>query len=74
MKKFLYIAEGGRLNFLESTSHEMVYSSIAYFYNPSTRVVVIDTETNEACIFTRTLDKNGNLIAIIKNDIKGIWR
>ena len=74
MKRFLYMAEGGRLNYIDSVSSEMVYSSIAYFYNPSTKVVVIDTETNEASIFTRILDKNGNLIDIIKNDIKNLWR
>lgn len=67
MKRFLYIAEGGRLNYLDCTSAEMVYSCVCCFYMSSTKVIVIDTETNEANIFTRTIDKNGNLIEIIKH-------
>lgn len=67
MKRFLYIAEGGRLNYLDCTSAEMVYRCVCCFYMPSTKVVVIDTETNEASIFTRTIDKNGNLIEVIKH-------
>ena len=66
-KRFLYMAEGGRLNYLDCTSAEMVYHCVCCFYMPSTKVVVIDTETNEASIFTRTIDKNGNLIEIIKH-------
>lgn len=67
MKRFLYIAEGGRLNYLDCTSAEMVYRCVCCFYMPSTKVVVIDTETNEASIFIRTIDKNGNLIEVIKH-------
>lgn len=67
MKRFLYIAEGGRLNYLDCTSAEMVYRCVCCFYMPSTKVIVIDTETNEASIFTRTIDKNGNLIEVIKH-------
>ena len=67
MKRFLYIAEGGRLNYLDCTSAEMVYRCVCCFYMPSTKVVVIDIETNEASIFTRTIDKNGNLIEVIKH-------
>ena len=67
MKRFLYIAEGGKLNYLDCTSAEMVYRCVCCFYMPNTEVVVIDTETNEASIFTRTIDKNGNLIEVIKH-------
>ena len=64
MKRFLYMAEGGRLNYLDADSSEMVYRCVAYFYNPSTKIIVIDTETNIANIYTRKIDKNGNLISI----------
>lgn len=67
MKRFLYIAEGGKLNYLDCTNAEMVYRCVCCFYMPSTKVVIIDTETNEASIFTRTIDKNGNLIEVIKH-------
>ena len=67
MKRFLYIAEGGKLNYLDCTNAEMVYRCVCCFYMPNTKVVIIDTETNEASIFTRTIDKNGNLIEVIKH-------
>ena len=67
MKKFFYMAEGGKLNTIEATNSEMVYRCVCYFYNPSTKIIIIDTETKLASIFTRTLDENGNLISINQN-------
>lgn len=66
MKKFFYMAQGGRLNEMECTTAEMVYRAICCFYMPSTKVIVINEETKIASIFTRTLDENGNLISINK--------
>lgn len=69
MKRFWYMAEGGRLNYLDAhssgISSEMVYRTVSCFYMPSTRIIIIDTETHEASIFTRKLDHNGNLVCII---------
>lgn len=70
MKRFLYMAEGGRLNYLDATSSEMVYRCVACYYNPSTKIIVIDSETNIANIYTRKIDNNGNLISIIENGIE----
>lgn len=67
MKRFLYIAEGGKLNYLDCTNAEMVYRCVCCFYMPSTKVVVIDTETNIANIYTRKIDLNGNLVCIFEN-------
>lgn len=69
-KRFLYMTEGGRLNSLDATSSEMVYRSVACFYNPSTKIIVIDTETNIANIYTRKIDLNGNLVCIFENGIE----
>ena len=69
-KRFLYMAEGGRLNSLYATSSEMVYRCVACFYNPSTKIIVIDTETNIANIYTRKIDLNGNLVCIFENGIE----
>lgn len=69
-KRFLYMAEGGRLNSLDANSSEMVYRCVACFYNPSTKVIVIDTETNIANIYTRKIDLNGNLVCIFENGIE----
>lgn len=71
MKKFFYMAEGGRLQTMHFTSPEMVYSAIACYYNPSRKVLVIDAETNEASMFTRKLDENGNLISITEH-LRGV--
>lgn len=70
MKRFLYMAEGGRLNYLDATSSEMVYRCVACFYSPSTKIIVIDSETNIANIYTRKIDNNGNLISIIENGVE----
>ena len=70
MKRFLYMAEGGRLNYLDADSSEMVYRCVAYFYNPSTKIIVVDSETNVANIYTRKIDNNGNLISIIENGVE----
>lgn len=70
MKRFLYIGEGGRLNYLDGPNAEMVYRCVCCFYKPSAKVIVIDTETNEASIFTRKIDLNGNLVCIFENGIE----
>ena len=66
--KFLYMAQGGRLNNIEipKDDPELVYSCICYWYMPSTKIIIINEETKIATIFTRTLDENGNLISINK--------
>lgn len=65
IKRFMYVAECGNLQYMDSVSAEMVYRSISYFYMPSVRIIIIDAETHEASIFTRKLDRNGNLVCII---------
>lgn len=50
---------------MDSVSAEMVYRSISCFYRPSVRIIIIDTETHEASIFTRKIDLDGNLVCII---------
>lgn len=74
MKRFWYMAEGGRLNYLDAhsseISSEMVYRVVACLYNPSTKIIVIDSETNIANIYTRKIDNNGNLISIIENGVE----
>ena len=70
IKRYFYMAEKGNMYCLDAPSHEMVYRSVCYAYQPSTKVVVIDSETFEAKIYTRKLNKNGNLISIFENDIE----
>lgn len=42
----------------------MAYSGVCFWYMPDTRIAVIDAQTGQAEIFTRTLDSAGNLTAI----------
>jgi len=42
----------------------MAYSGVCCWYMPGTRIAVIDAQTGQAEIFTRTLDSAGNLTAI----------
>ena len=67
IKRFMYLAErcGQGIEYIDSISAEMVYRSICYFYASYVRIIIIDTETHEASIFTRKLDSNGNLVCII---------
>lgn len=65
IKRFKYLAEKGSINFMDTVSAEMVYRSISCFYQPYTKIVIIDTETHEANIFTRKIDLSGNLVCII---------
>lgn len=66
MKKFFYCAEGGRMNEIEADSALMAYRCICYFYMPSTKIIIIDSETKQANVFNRKLDENENLVEIIK--------
>ena len=70
IKRYFYMAEKSYMYHLDSISHEMVYRSVCYAYAPSKKVVVIDSETYEAKIYTRKIDKNGNLISIFENGIE----
>lgn len=69
-KKYFYMAEKGNMCCLNSISHEMVYRSVCYAYAPSKKVVVIDSETFEAKIYNRELDRNGNLLSIFENGVE----
>lgn len=64
------MAEKSNMYCLDSLSHEMAYRAVCYAYQPYAKVVVIDSETFEAKIYTRKLNENGNLISIFENGIE----
>lgn len=64
MKRFLYIAEGNKLYTVDAPNAEMAYKNLCGWYNPTTKIIIIDLETKYTHIFSRELDKNGNLISI----------
>ena len=64
MRKYYIAPEGCRWTETEAATAEMAYSGVCCWYMPDTRIAVIDAQTGQAEIFTRTLDSAGNLTAI----------
>jgi len=67
MKTFLIFPSGSHYTeiTLGDGTPESVYRGICSDYMPATRVAVIDTETGKCGVFSRVLDKSGNLKSII---------
>lgn len=63
-KPYIIAPEGCRWSVAPATSPELAYSSICSFYLPETQIAVIDPDTMKAKIYTRTLDRAGNLLTI----------
>lgn len=63
MKRFIVMAEGCRWSETAATSAEMAYRGQS-FLMPSTRCAILDPETGKVEIYTRRLDRHGNLICI----------
>ena len=63
-KPYIIAPEGCRWSVVPATSPELAYSSICSFYLPETQIAVIDPDTMKAKIYTRTLDRAGNLLSI----------
>lgn len=64
MKKYYILPECCKWTETEAASAEAAYSAICTWYGTDTRIAVIDAETGQAAVFTRTLDTAGNLIKI----------
>ena len=64
MKRFLYMAEGNKLYTIDAPNAEMAYRSLCEWYNSTTKIIILDPESKYTHIFSRELDKYGNLISI----------
>lgn len=64
MSKYLIMPEGGTWTEAEAATAAAAYAAMCYWHSDNRRIAVMNTETGEAAIFTRTLDKAGNLQAI----------
>lgn len=62
LKEYTLMPEGCRWSTVKAYSARMAYSLECCWYGPKTKVAVRDNETGETKIFTRELDKHGNLI------------
>lgn len=67
MKKYYIMPERCRWTETEAPSAEAAYTSICCWYDPDTRIAVIDAETGQAAVFTRAQDMAGNLTEIHKD-------
>lgn len=45
----------------------MAYSGVCCWFTPEKRVTVYDTTTGAAVIFSRKLDKAGNLVEVVRH-------
>ena len=68
-KPYIIAPEGCRWTVAPAISPESAYISICCFYLPETRIAVIDPDTMKATIYTRTLDRAGDMVKI--NAAKG---
>ena len=67
MKRFLVMPEKARFTEIDAETHRIAYCLCAAWYNPKTRVAVMDTETGQTKIFTRSIDASGNIVGIIEH-------
>lgn len=62
MREYTLMPEGCRWSTVKAYTMETAYGLECSWYRPNTRIAVRDNETGETKIFTRELDKHGNLI------------
>lgn len=51
-----------------ATCHETAYRGVCCFYNADTKIAVMDIETGDVKVYSRVLDKNGNLLRIVEHE------
>ncbi|MBO5032409.1 MAG: hypothetical protein J6D08_11080 [Lachnospiraceae bacterium] len=66
MARFTICPEGCKWSQVDAASAEMAYRSVCSWYNPKTRIAVINQATGQAVTFTRQLDGAGNLVKIFQ--------
>lgn len=66
MKQFIVMPEKCRFYTVEAMTAESAYRGVCCWYSPKTPVAIMDSETGATIIFTRELDKAGNLDKIRK--------
>lgn len=61
MNKYLIMPQGCKWTETEAGTHETAYSMVCCWYDPDTPIAVMDKQTGKTEVFTRILDRNGNL-------------
>ena len=66
MKKYIVMPEKAHWMEVEARTAEMAYCGVCSWFSPSTRIAVLDPETGRATVYTRIIDRAGNLVQIVK--------
>lgn len=72
MNKYIIMPERCRWSVREAANHETAYGFECSFYNPNTKIAIMDTATGTTKIYTRVIDSAGNLEQIIEHDYKSL--
>lgn len=64
MNRYVVMPEDGRWFEIEATTPEMAYRGCCSYVMPSTRTAILDPVTKHVDVYTRRLDRHGNLIAV----------
>lgn len=72
MKEFIIMPEGGKWSKREAANHESTYCLECSWYNPSTKIAILETDTGITKIYSREIESNGNLKKSIEHDIKAL--
>lgn len=60
-KLFLFLPEGHNWRFIHAASAQMAYRAECCWYDPGTKIAVMDAETGQTVVFTRKIDAGGNM-------------
>ena len=67
MRKFIVAPEGCRRSEVEAMTAESAYRGVCSWYSPNKRIAIIDPATGNTLIYTRELDKAGNLVKVTQH-------
>lgn len=51
-----------------ATCSEMAYRGVCSFYNADKKIAVMDIESGDVKVYSRVLDKKGNLLRIVEHE------
>ena len=66
-KLYQIIPDGCRMFETVSNTPENAYACVACWYSTNKKVAIVDTETKETNIYTREIDRAGNLVRLIEH-------
>lgn len=68
MNTYLVMPEGSKWFTVEAYTIESAYGLVGHWFRPSTRVAIRDIN-GSVTIFTRKIDRDGNLLEVVKGVI-----